>query len=216
MLIRNATLPDGRRGIDLLVREGRIAAVGTALDAPPGTEAIDAEGWLLSPPFDDAHFHMDATLSLGLPRLNASGTLLEGIALWGELKPLLTTDALIERALTYCDWAVAKGLLAIRSHVDTSDPSLLPVEALLEVKRRVAPYLDLQLVAFPQDGVLRSKGGVENLKRALALGVDVVGGIPHFERTMSEGAASVRLLCELAAEQGKLVDMHCEIGRAHV
>ncbi len=149
-------------------------------------------------------------MSYGLPRVNQSGTLLEGIALWGELKPLLTAEALIERALTYCDWAVAKGLLAIRSHVDTSDPSLLPVQALLEVKKRVAPYLDLQLVAFPQDGVLRSPGGLENLKRALDLGVDVVGGIPHFERTMSEGAASVKLLCELAAERGKLVDMHCD------
>ena len=110
----------------------------------------------------------------------------------------------------YCDWAVAKGLLAIRSHVDTSDPSLLPVQAMLEVKRRVAPYLDLQLVAFPQDGVLRSPGGQQNLERALALGVDVVGGIPHFERTMSEGAASVRLLCDIAARTGKPVDMHCD------
>ena len=165
---------------------------------------------LLSPHFVDPHFHMDATLSHGLPRVNASGTLLEGIALWGELKPQLTADALIERALTYCDWAVAKGLLAIRSHVDTSDASLLPVEAMLEVKRRVAPYLDLQLVAFPQDGVLRLPGGVKNLKRALDKGVEVVGGIPHFERTMSEGAASVKLLCEIAAERGKLVDMHCD------
>src|SRR5205814_6251992 len=114
------------------------------------------------------------------------------------------------RALTYCDWAVAKGLLAIRSHVDTSDAGLLAVQALLEVKRRVAGYLDLQLVAFPQDGVLRSPGGVDNLKRALDAGVDIVGGIPHFERTMSEGAASVKLLCEIAAERGKMVDMHCD------
>jgi cytosine deaminase len=105
---------------------------------------------------------------------------------------------------------VAKGLLAIRSHVDTSDASLLAVDALLEVKRLVAPYLDLQLVAFPQDGVLRSPGGVANLKRALDKGVDVVGGIPHFERTMADGAASVKLLCEIAAERGKLVDMHCD------
>ena len=103
-----------------------------------------------------------------------------------------------------------KGLLAIRSHVDTSDPSLLPVDALLEVKKRVAPYIDLQLVAFPQDGVLRTQGGVDNLKRALDKGVDIVGGIPHFERTMAEGAASVKLLCEIAAERGKLVDMHCD------
>jgi cytosine deaminase len=129
---------------------------------------------------------------------------------WGELKPTLTAEAIIERALAYCDWAVARGLLAIRSHVDTSDPSLLPVQALLEVKRRVAPYIHLQLVAFPQDGVLRTKGGVDNLKRALDMGVDIVGGIPHFERTMAEGAASVKLLCEIAAERGKLVDMHCD------
>ena len=79
-----------------------------------------------------------------------------------------------------------------------------------QVKKQVAPYLDLQLVAFPQDGVLRTPGGVDNLKKALSLGVDVVGGIPHFERTMADGAASVKLLCELAAEQGKLVDMHCD------
>jgi cytosine deaminase len=171
---------------------------------------VDAQGQLLSTPFADTHFHMDATLSYGLPRVNQSGTLLEGIALWGELKPLLTEEALVERALAYCDWAVAKGLLAIRSHVDTSDPSLLPVRAMLEVKQRVAPYLDLQLVAFPQDGVLRTPGGLENLTRAMALGVDVVGGIPHFERTMQDGADSVRLLCELAAELGTRVDMHCD------
>jgi cytosine deaminase len=136
--------------------------------------------------------------------------LLEGIALWGELKPQLTQDALIERALAYCDWAVAKGLLAIRTHVDVCDPRLLAVEALLEVKRQVAPYIDMQLVAFPQDGVLRSAGALDNLKRALDMGVDVVGGIPHFERSMQHGADSVRLLCELAAERGLLVDMHCD------
>src|SRR5215471_11005121 len=182
LIIKNATLPDGRIGIDIACAGGRIVALEPNITGE-AARVIEASGRLVSPPFVDCHFHMDATLSLGTPRLNQSGTLLEGIALWGELKPLLTADALIERALAYCDWAVAKGLLAIRSHVDTSDPSLLPVEALLEVKKRVAPYLDLQLVAFPQDGVLRAKGGVENLKRALDLGVDIVGGIPHFERT---------------------------------
>jgi cytosine deaminase len=153
---------------------------------------------------------MDATLSYGLPRVNASGTLLEGIALWGELKPLLTQDAIVERALAYCDWAVAKGLLAIRSHVDVCDARLLAVEALLAVRERVRPYLDLQLVAFPQDGVLRAPGALDNLRRALDMGVDVVGGIPHFERTMAQGADSVRLLCEEAARRGLRVDMHCD------
>ena len=209
LLIRNATLPDGRTDMSIAVQAGRIVEVTAGLKAP-AHETVDAQGLLLAPHFVDPHFHMDATLSYGLPRVNQSGTLLEGIALWGELKPLLTAEALIERALAYCDWAVAKGLLAIRTHVDTSDPSLLAVDALLEVKRRVAPYLTLQLVAFPQDGVLRSPGGVENLKRALDKGVDVVGGIPHFERSMAEGAASVKLLCELAAERGLPVDMHCD------
>ncbi len=214
MLILNATLPDGRTGIDVLVQNGRIQAIGPQLFAsakpPDGLEVIDAAGWLLSPPFVDAHFHLDATLSYGLPRVNGSGTLLEGITLWGELKPLLTFDALVERALQYCDWAVARGLLAIRSHVDVCDERLLAVRALLHVKQLVAPYLDLQLVAFPQDGVLRAPGALANLRRALDMGVDVVGGIPHLERTMADGAQSVKLLCELAAGRGLRVDMHCD------
>ncbi|NVD74912.1 amidohydrolase family protein [Duganella sp. BJB1802] len=208
-VIRNASLADGQRGIDVAIEHGRIAAVGPALPLR-GAQEIDAGGDLLSAPFVDAHFHMDATLSYGLPRVNASGTLLEGIALWGELKPELTQQALVGRALQYCDWAAARGLLAIRTHVDICDDRLLAVEALLEVKRLVAPYLDLQLVAFPQDGVLRSPTALANLKRAVGMGVDVVGGIPHFERTMADGAESVRILCEFAAEQGLMVDMHCD------
>ena len=210
LFVRNATLPDGRTGQDVRVVSGRIEAIAPGLPVPEGAPLIDAQGLLLSPPFVDPHFHMDATLSYGLPRVNQSGTLLEGIALWGELKPLLTQEALVERALQYCDWAVAKGLLAIRTHVDVCDDRLLAVEALLHVKERVKAYLDLQLVAFPQDGVLRSPTALGNLKRSLDMGVDVVGGIPHFERTMSDGAESVRLLCELAAERGLRVDMHCD------
>ncbi len=210
MLVHNARLVDGREAQDVLVLDGRIAAIGTGLTVPATARVVDAQGQLLSPPFVDPHFHMDATLSYGLPRVNQSGTLLEGIALWGELKPELTQQALVDRALQYCDWAVAKGLLAIRTHVDVCDDRLLAVEALLQVKKTVAPYLDLQLVAFPQDGLLRAPSALANLKRALELGVDVVGGIPHFERSAEQGAESVKLLCELAAERGLRVDMHCD------
>ncbi|MEG0921070.1 MAG: amidohydrolase family protein [Comamonas sp.] len=209
LLITNATLPDGRTNMSIAVQAGKITEVTAGLNAP-AHEVVDAQGLLVTPPFVDPHFHMDATLSYGMPRVNESGTLLEGIALWGELKPQLTHEVLVERALAYCDWAVARGLLAIRSHVDTSDASLLPVEAMLDVQKRVAPYIDLQLVAFPQDGVLRTQGGLDNMKRALELGGDVVGGIPHFDRTMQDGAESVRILCELAADLGKRVDMHCD------
>jgi cytosine deaminase len=209
MVLRNCTLADGRSGLDIGIRDGRIVALEPQLKAEAG-ETLDAAGQLVSAPFVDAHFHMDSTLSFGLPRVNLSGTLLEGIALWGELKPQLKQEALVERALAYCDWAVARGLLAIRSHVDVCDDRLLAVEALLHVRERVRPYLDLQLVAFPQDGVLRSPNALANLTRALDMGIEVVGGIPHFERTMAEGAESVRVLCELAAARGLRVDMHCD------
>lgn len=207
--LTNATLPDGRTGIDIGIQHGRIAALEPNL-AGDSSETIDAAGQLVSPPFVDCHFHMDATLSLGLPRHNESGLLLEGIQIWGELKPLLTQEAVVQRALDYCDLAVSQGLLAIRTHVDVCDDRLLGVEALLEVKRQVASYIDLQLVAFPQDGYFRSPGAVDLLNRALDMGVDVVGGIPHFERTMADGAASVTALCETAAERGLLVDLHCD------
>jgi cytosine/creatinine deaminase len=209
ILIRGARLPDGRGPVDIAVRNGRIAGLASQIDAE-AHEVIDADGQLVSPPFVDPHFHMDATLSLGLPRLNQSGTLLEGIALWGELKPLLTPEAVMERALRYCDLAVSQGLLAIRSHVDVSTAPLIGVEALLEVRKRVAPYIDLQLVAFPQDGLFRATAAEANLLRALDMGVDVVGGIPHFERTMEDGARSVKRLCAIAAERGLRVDLHCD------
>ncbi len=198
LIIRNANLPDGRVGIDIGIKDGKIATLEVALTAKAQKE-IDASGYLVSPPFVDSHFHMDATLSLGQPRLNQSGTLLEGIGLWGELKPHLTVEAIKERALRYCDLAVARGLLAIRSHVDICDPRLLAVDALLEVRKEVSPYLDLQLVAFPQDGYLRDTGAAKLMETALDRGVDVVGGIPHFERTMDEGKKSVEVLCRIAA-----------------
>ncbi len=194
---------------DIGIAEGRIVAIQPGLSTDRAQE-IDAAGYLVSPPFVDPHFHMDATLSLGLPRLNMSGTLLEGIALWGELKPHLTVEAVKERALRYCDLAVSQGLLAIRSHVDVCDDRLLAVDALLEVQKEVANYIDLQLVAFPQDGLFRSTNAEQNLLRALDKGVDIVGGIPHFERTMEDGAASVKRLCQVAADRGLPVDVHCD------
>ena len=209
LILRQANLPDGRKGQDIAILGGKIAEVAPHI-AAEAREEIDAKGRLVTPPFIDPHFHMDATLSLGLPRMNRSGTLLEGIALWGELRPTLTVDALVDRALRYCDLAVTQGLLAVRTHVDTSDPRLVTVEAMLEVKRRVAPYLDLQVVAFPQDGYYRAKDGVASLTRALDMGADIVGGIPHFERTMEEGRTSVEALCRLAADRGLPVDLHCD------
>ena len=209
LLLRNATLPDGRVGQDIAVEDGRIAEIAPGIEAQ-AAETLALDGWLVTPPFVDPHFHLDSTLAAGRPRVNESGTLLEGIAIWGELVGELTPEDVKRRAREMCHWAIARGCLAIRSHVDVTDESLLAAQALLELREELRPWLDLQLVAFPQNGFYRHPGSRRNLLRALDLGVEVVGGIPHFERTMAEGAASVTALCEIAAERGLLVDLHCD------
>ena len=209
LIIRGANLADGRQGVDIGIQGERIVAVEPALAAQAGEE-IDAKGRLVCPPFIDSHVHLDSTLSLGLPRMNQSGTLLEGISLWGELKPLLTPEAIYARAKKLCLWSMARGTLAIRSHVDVCDDRLLEVDALLALRDEMKPYLDIQLVAFPQDGFIRYPNSEANLLRALEKGVDVVGGIPHFERTMEDGGLSVAALMRIASARGLLVDMHCD------
>ena len=209
LIIKNANLSNDQTGVDIACKDGVIISIERGINAN-AKKTIDAQGHLVSPPFVDPHFHMDATLSLGTPRMNVSGTLLEGISLWSELKPIQNVEQIIDRALRYCDLAVSMGIGAIRSHVDICDNSLKGVEALLEVQRKVAPYIELQLVAFPQDGIFRDPNAKVNLINSLDMGVNVVGGIPHFERTMQDGADSVKFLCEIAAERGLMVDMHCD------
>ena len=209
ILIKHANLPDDRKNFDIAIQNKKIVAIDKNLIGE-AVKTIDATDKLVSPSHVDSHFHLDATLTLGQPRFNESGTLLEGIQLWDELKPHLTIELIKKRARKLCHWAIANGCLAIRSHVDISDDRLLAVEALLELRKEMRDWIDIQLVAFPQNGYLRYKNSIKNLDRALKKGVDVIGGIPHFERTMNEGSLSIKLLCELAAEKDLLVDMHCD------
>ncbi|MBM9512340.1 cytosine deaminase [Desulfogranum marinum] len=209
LLITNAVVANFSEPVDIAVNEGFILDIGPSL-SHQASQHINAGGQLVSPPFVDSHFHMDATLSMGLPRMNESGTLLEGIQVWGELKPSLTPEAIKARAKQLLSWSIAQGTLAIRTHVDVTDPTLMAAQVLLELRKEMRPWVDLQLVAFPQDGILRTSQGKALLLKALDLGVDVVGGIPHFERTMAQGRESVRWLCEVAAEKGLMVDMHCD------
>lgn len=209
LLIKNATVVGKDTQTDIACKDGKIIEVAPSIEGD-ATETVDAKGYLVTPPFVDSHFHMDGTLTAGMPRRNQSGTLLEGIKIWGELKPDLTAEGVKERALKLCSWSIAKGNLAIRTHVDTTDPTLMAVDVLLEVREEMKDFIDIQIVAFPQDGVLRCAEGRDLMTRALDKGVDVVGGIPHFERTMRHGKKSIKWLCELAAERGLMVDMHCD------
>lgn len=209
LVIRRARRMGDDTTVDVGVRDGVIAEVAADLTGA-AERVLDADGRLLSPPFVDSHFHLDAVLTAGTPRRNETGTLLEGIGLWGELQPLLTLEGVKERAREYLRWCIAQGILFIRSHVDICDASLVGARALVEVREELRGLIDVQLVAFPQHGFLRFPGAERLLDEALDLGMDAVGGIPHHERSREAGVQSIRLLMERAQRRGLAVDMHCD------
>lgn len=211
LIIRNARLRNAKGLHDIGVTGGRIEAVMPKM-AVRGKEEIDAGGNLVSPPFCDPHVHLDAVLSVGDPRYNNSGTLLEGIRIWGERKPYLTKDVLVNNAKQALLWEFANGVQFVRTHADATDPTLLTVEALLEVKDQMRDLMEIQVVAFPQDGIFTDPtGGVQKrMVRAMEMGADVVGGIPHNELTREDGVRSVEYVFELAEKFDALVDIHCD------
>jgi len=209
LLVKNANLQDGRSRIDVACSKGRIVAVEPNVIGQ-AREVIDATGRLVIPPFVDAHWHLDGALLHGNPYSNESGTLYEGIEIWSKLKNTASVEDYKERARRVLCWAIANGSLHIRCQTDICDPQLRAVQALIEVRDELRPYIDLQLVAFPQDGYLRDPNGIKLMKRALDMGMDAVGGIPDYELTAPLGYEAVRQLCELADKRGLLVDMHID------
>lgn len=210
LIIRQVRLPRQSEPVDIAVKDGLFVSVGSDLASATAEREIDAAGRLLVPPFIDAHVHLDAVLTVGQPRYNASGTLLEGIQIWSERKPSLTREDVKRRALEEIRWEVAQGTLHIRSHVDVCDPDLTALRALLEVREEVRDICDLQLVAFPQDGVLSFPNGRELMRKALELGCDLVGGIPHYEWTRDMGVEEVHFVFDLAREFQRDIDCHCD------
>ena len=208
LIIRRARLADGEIA-DIGISGGVFAAVERRLDCGAVRE-IDAGGRLVTPPFADPHLHLDAVLTVGSPRYNASGTLLEGIAIWGERRPDVTKEEILRNAREAVLWEAANGVQFIRTHADTTDPSLVTVEALLELKDEMREVAEIQVVAFPQDGIYTIPDGERNLRRAVEMGCDCVGAIPHNELTREDGVRSVELAFDLAEKYGRLVDIHCD------
>lgn len=197
--------------VDVLVEHGLIAAIaprGQIRDLP-ATEYM-ADGRLMSLPFADPHIHLDAVLTLGEPRFNQTGTLLEGIQIWSERKRTLSEEDVKRRARDAVLWEVAHGTGLIRSHVDVCDPSLTALRALLALKKELSDIVELQLIAFPQEGILAYDGGAALMQEAMELGCDIVGGIPHYELTREDGIEEVKFIFDLATRYGKPIDLHCD------
>jgi cytosine/creatinine deaminase len=206
LLIRQARLPRASSLADVAIRDGRIVAA--AAEEPK--ETVEADGALLAPALVEPHIHLDAVLTVGQPRHNLTGSLFEGIAIWGERVKDLTVADVKARAEEVLRWQVANGVLFVRSHVDVCDPQLTALRALIELRAEVKDLVTLQLVAFPQQGILSFPDGEALMRQAVMLGADVVGAIPHFELTRDYGERSVNFAMELAAEHGKPVDIHCD------
>ncbi len=210
VLIRHARLHHRDGLVDIAVKDGQFIKIGNIDANDRADREIDADGRLVVPPFIDAHVHLDAVLTVGQPRYNATGTLLEGIQIWSERKPSLSHEDVKRRALEEIRWEVAQGTLYIRSHVDVCDPKLTALKALLEVREEVRDICTLQLVAFPQDGILSFPHGKELMREAMELGCDLVGGIPHYEWTRDMGVEDVHYAFAIAREFNRDIDCHCD------
>ncbi len=215
LLLRNARLLGADDVTDIAVEGGRVSALGAAgaggtRRATESTQEIDLEGRLVTPPLVEPHIHLDAVLTVGQPRPNVSGSLFEGIAVWAERVRTLSKEDVRTRVREVLLWQLANGVQAVRSHVDVCDPRFHAVHALLELREEFAGLLDLQLVAFPQQGIFGYDGGPALMRRAVENGADVVGAIPHFELTREDGVESVRFAFALAEDNGLQVDIHCD------
>src|SRR5256885_8493499 len=205
LLLRGAGLPGEPAGREIGIRDGLIAAA-----EPEARQVVGLGGALVTPALVEPHIHLDAVLTVGEPRHNQTGSLFEGIAIWGERVKTLTLDDVKRRVRTVLRWQLANGVQFVRSHVDVCDPELRAVRALLELREEVGDQMNMQLVAVPQPGILSFEGGEELMRKAVDLGVDVVGAIPHFELTREYGERSVKFAMALAADKGLRVDIHCD------
>lgn len=208
--IHNVRLPE-RNGLWRIdIDNQKITAITPQVDGEILPESLNGEGGLVSAPFVEPHIHLDTTQTAGQPSWNQSGTLFEGIERWAERKAMLTHDDVKNRAWQTLKWQIANGIQHVRTHVDVSDPTLTALKAMLEVKQEVAPWIDLQIVAFPQEGIMSYPNGEELLEEALRLGADVVGAIPHFEFTREYGVESLHKTFALAEKYDRLIDVHCD------
>jgi cytosine deaminase len=213
LLVRDARLVDAQQvtGVDLYVSGGTIVDITSVSPDPPAARhVVEARGCMVSPAYVEPHVHLDSVLTAGEPRWNESGTLWEGIACWAERKPMLSGPDVVQRAEEVLRWYVANGVLSVRSHVDVTDPGLVALDALIDLRARVREVLDLQLVAFPQEGICSFPGGEDLLEAAARRGVDAIGAIPHYEDTREDGVRSLEIAVDVAARHGLRVDVHCD------
>ena len=211
MLVKNVHIHN-REGLwQILIEEGKISRIFSQDEVfNYSGEILDGEEGIVYPPFVEPHIHLDATQTAGQPNWNQSGTLFEGIERWAERKSLLSHEDVKSRAWKTLKWQIANGIQYVRTHVDVSDPTLTALKAMLEVKKEIAPWVDLQIVAFPQEGILSYPNGEKLLDQAMEMGADVVGGIPHFEFTREYGVESMHIAFDIARKYNKQIDIHCD------
>lgn len=209
LIIRNAQLIDQKSLVDIAMKDGLFYKIEESIKEK-GAQEIDAQGNLVSPPFVESHVHLDSALSVGQPRFNQSGTLLEGIDIWSAKKQTITKEEIKKHAKKAIEWLIVNGVLRIRTHTDSTEPNLLTMQAILEIKEEMKDFVDIQVVAFPQDGIFAVENSAQLLSEAIQMGADVIGGMPQVEITREDGVRSIEYIFELANKHGKLIDIHTD------
>jgi len=209
LIIRNAKLSNQKNLSDIAIKDGLFHEISKTINHKAKNE-IDAQGKIVCPPFVESHVHLDSALSVGNPRFNQSGTLLEGIKIWGERKQDLTKKEIKSNAKQTIKWLVSNGVLRIRTHTDSTEPNLITMETILELKEEMKEYVDIQVVAFPQDGIFAQKGMNSLLIESIKMGADVIGGMPQIELTREDGIKSIEYIFNLAEKYDKLIDIHTD------
>ena len=210
MLIKNVFIENGTEEMDILIKDGKFEKIAKNMSPSKGEEVLDCKGCMVLPQFIESHVHLDSALTAGDPRWNKSGTLFEGIACWAERKEKLTKQDVKERAKKAIKKQAANGIGHVRTHVDVTDPSLVAMEGLLELKEELKDIIDIQIVAFPQEGIMSFPNGKKLMENAAKMGADALGAIPHYEFTREYGVESINFIIELAEKYGLLVDAHCD------
>jgi len=170
----------------------------------------NAEGQLVTPTFTEPHCHLGQSLSAGDPGWNKNGSLLSGIELLRKYKSNASKQKIKDRARQTIKWYVANGVTRIRTHVDVTEPNLTSINAILELKKELADTIEIQVVAFPVDGMYTNEKNISKIGEAIDLGADHVGAIPHFEYTHQDGVESVKTAIDIAEDRNVGVDIHID------
>jgi cytosine deaminase len=211
ILVKNVALWGADGLCDLGIADGRFVGIGRAADSPDAGLTLDAEGRMAVPGFVEPHIHLDKALISERAPVNVSGTLTEAIEILWNIKRNYKVEEIADRASRVLERALEHGISRLRTHVDV-DPigGTRPAEGLIRARERFRDLMDIQIVAFPQEGIVKSRGTEDLMREVMKIGVDIVGGMPFNEASPTDSRRHIEIAFDIAKEFDADIDMHVD------